>query len=564
MLAGRGFGKTKSAAEWVREEIESGRRRNIGLIGQTEDDTRKIMVEGISGILSVCPTWNKPTYEPSNNRIIWPNGGMAHLYTAEKPGRLRGPNLDGLWCIAAGQRVMTARGNVPIENIIAGDSVLTRSGMHLVQAAMMTNPDAEIWRLESSDHKVLLATDEHPIWTENQGFKPLKFVRPGDMLATCLDRAPQAPTREIQRHQHDVTQRSAYVVSVTKTSGRSPVYNLQVEGAHEFFAEGILVHNCDELCAWGSPAQAAEVYDMASMCLRIQGPLGDPPQAIITTTPKPMPLLKQIINDPTTVMTSGSTMDNAANLDASTIKYYRDKYEGTRLGRQELYGILLDSFEGALWSPAKLDENRLTLGDMYWKIVRGGNSGFSYLLHHNGETRYFRRIIVSIDPAGSANRKSNETGIMVCALGEDEDGYLLADLSGVYSPEQWGSIAVEAFHDWQADKIVAEQNYGGEMVASTIRAADRNVPVKLVVASKGKRVRAEPVSLLDEQGRIHHVGNFEKCEDQLVTWDPFGSGDSPDRLDARVWGFIELMLKRKAQYDDNRGSYRGVIPLYGR
>lgn len=321
---------------------------------------------------------------------------------------------------------------------------------------------------------------------------------------------------------------------------------------------------CDELCAWGSPAQAAEVYDMASMCLRIQGPLGDPPQAIITTTPKPMPLLKQIINDPTTVMTSGSTMDNAANLDASTIKYYRDKYEGTRLGRQELYGIILDSFEGALWSPAVLDQNRLLLGPESWKIVRGSNSGFPHLVHANGERRDFQRIIVAIDPAGSANRKSNETGIMVCALGEDEDGYLLEDLSGVYSPEQWGDAAVGAFHDWQADKIIAEQNYGGEMVASTIRAADRNVPVKLVVASKGKRVRAEPVSLLDEKGRIHHCGNFEKCEDQLVTWDPFGSGDSPDRLDARVWGFIELMLKRKSQYDDNRGSYRGVIPLYGR
>lgn len=358
---------------------------------------------------------------------------------------------------------------------------------------------------------------------------------------------------------------AATVVSVEKTSLRCPVYNLQIEGEHEFFANGILVHNCDELCAWGNAQHIAQVYEMASFCLRVKGPKGDPPQEIITTTPKPSPILRQIMKDPNTVHVGGSTFDNLANLDESMLDYLRKKYEGTRLGRQELYGEVLDAFEGALWTPEMLERNRCpTNGEKPWRVNIGGNMGVPHLISADGDIIYFKRTIVCIDPAGSANRKSNETGIIVAALGEDEQGYVLADKSGVYSPEQWATIAVEEFHTWQADKIIAEQNYGGDMVKSTIRAADPDVPVKLLIASKGKRVRAEPVSTLDEQGRIHHLGVFTKLEDQLVTWDPFGNGDSPDRLDARVWAFNELMLKRPPLSARMNGGYQGPIAIYRR
>lgn len=421
LLSGRGFGKTRTASEWVRDQVEKGKRRSIGLIGPTKEATRKVMVEGVSGILSVCPPWNRPVFEPSNLRLVWPSGAMAHLFTAEEPEKLRGPNLDAAWS--------------------------------------------------------------------------------------------------------------------------------------------------DELCAWGTPDQVSTVYDMLSLCLRIPGPLGDPPQEIISTTPKPLPLLRAIMKNPSTVKTGGSTLDNAANLDKNTLKYLVDKYQGTRLGRQELYAEVLDAFEGALWSPEMLDRARLTLASGAgpgWKVMHGSNSGMAYLANNEtGRCIYFKRIVVSVDPAGTANRKSNETGIVVCGLGEDDDGYVLEDLSGIYAPEQWASKAVGAYEDWNADRILAEINYGGDMVAATIRAVNRNVPVRTLTASKGKRVRAEPVAALDEQARIHHVGQFEKMEDQLVTWDPFGNGDSPDRLDARVWGFTDLMLKR-GSLAPRQLIHSGPLPIYQR
>jgi phage terminase large subunit-like protein len=418
LLSGRGFGKSRTAAEWTRNQIETGKRRSIGLIGPTKEATRKVMVEGVSGLLSICPPWNRPIFEPSNLRLVWPNGAMAHLFTAEEPEKLRGPNLDAAWG--------------------------------------------------------------------------------------------------------------------------------------------------DEICAWGTPDQAATVYDMLSLCLRIPGPLGDAPQEILSTTPKPMPLLRQIMKNDLTVVTGGSTFDNAVNLDAATLKYLRDKYEGSRLGRQELYAEVLDAFEGALWSPEMLDRNRRSASEG-WKILFAENSGAPFLCNvHTGARTYFKRVVIAIDPAGSANRKSNETGIVATAVGEDEDGYLLEDRSGIYPPEGWASTAIELYERYHADRIVAENNYGGDMVESTIRAVNRSVPVKMLHASKGKRVRAEPVAALDEQGRIHHVGQFDKLEDQLVTWDPLGNGDSPDRLDARVWGFTELMLKRTGLILRPLGPRPATLPIYAR
>jgi predicted phage terminase large subunit-like protein len=153
----------------------------------------------------------------------------------------------------------------------------------------------------------------------------------------------------------------------------------------------------------------------------------------------------------------------------------------------------------------------------------------------------YQRLVVAVDPAGSSNRTSDETGIVVAALGANGQGYVLQDLSGRFTPEKWARRAVDAYRLHKADRIVVEQNFGGEMVVATIRAVDRNVPVKTVHASRGKFIRAEPIAALYEQGRIHHVGNLPDLEDQMCGWAPNSGSASPDRLDALVWAFTELM-----------------------
>lgn len=181
--------------------------------------------------------------------------------------------------------------------------------------------------------------------------------------------------------------------------------------------------------------------------------------------------------------------------------------------------------EGALWKRATLDLHRVRADAL----------------------PEMKRIVVAIDPASTSKESSDETGIIVAGLGVDNQGYILADLSGRYTPHEWATKAVNAYHTFEADRIVAETNQGGEMVEFTIRSVDSKVAYKTVVATKGKRTRAEPVAALDEQGRIHHVGRFEKLEDQLTSWDASGNDESPDRLDARVWAIYELMLGRKSE-----------------
>src|SRR3954452_17558967 len=363
LLGGRGSGKTRSSAEWVRSEMEAGRRRQLGAIGPTADSIRRVMVEGSSGLLAVCPPWCRPSYEPSTRRIVWPNGGTVHLFSAEEPDRLRGPNLDGFWA--------------------------------------------------------------------------------------------------------------------------------------------------DEITSW---ANAPDVWDMLQMALRIPGPQGHAPQGVVSTTPKNQPLLKQIMAAPSTVITRARTSDNASNLDASTLAYLQQKYGGTRLGRQELDAELSQDIEGALWSRDLLDTCRIKRVD----------------------APDMRRVVVAVDPPGASSKDSAECGIIVAGLGPDRHGYVLADLSGRMSPEKWARTVVNAFHGWRADRIVAEQNFGGAMVESTIKSVDPLVAVKMVVASRGKQLRAEPIAALYEQHRIHHVGEFPSLEDQMTGWDPAESGPSPDRTDALV------------------------------
>ncbi len=377
LLGGRGSGKTRSAAEWIRCVVESGTFGQIGIIGPTSDTLRRDMVQGPSGLLAVSPDWFRPNYEPSSRRVTWPNGAVAHLFSSEEPDRIRGANLQAFWG--------------------------------------------------------------------------------------------------------------------------------------------------DEFCAW---ADISACWDMLQMALRISGPKGDAPRGVLSTTPKPSPHLKALMADPTTVVTRSRTTDNASNLDASTLAFLHRRYGGTTQGRQELDAELLDDVDGALWTRAMLDACR-----------------------RSDAPADMRRIVVAIDPAGGTGKGSTETGIVVAGVGRvDGHGYLLADLSGKWTPQQWAQRAVDAFVLHRADRIVAEQNFGGQMVEATLRAVAPHVPVKMVQASRGKAIRAEPIVALYEQQRVHHVGLFTALEDQLCQWNPAGNAPSPDRLDALVWALTDLMPGNAIDY----------------
>lgn len=263
--------------------------------------------------------------------------------------------------------------------------------------------------------------------------------------------------------------------------------------------------------------------------------LGVHPQVLVTTTPQPKPLIKELVakEGKGTYVTRGSTLDNSANLAASTVKNLYDRYGNTRLGRQELEGEILGDVPGALWNYNMLDESR----------------------KNQDEAPDMERIIIAVDPAASSHEGSDENGIVGVGLARDKDGYargyVLADRSLRGTPEEWARAAVRLYRELDADRIVAEKNNGGEMVASVIRSIDRAVPVTLVHASRGKHVRAEPISALYEQGRIHHVGRFDKLEEQMCQFSIDNIRDentgSPDRVDALVWGLTELFEKITAR-----------------
>jgi phage terminase large subunit-like protein len=372
LRSGRGAGKTRTGAEWVRRHIEAGDYRRIALVGRTWADVRDVMVEGESGLLAVSPPWFYPDYQPSRRLLLWPNGAIAKLYSAEEPDLLRGPQHDGAWC--------------------------------------------------------------------------------------------------------------------------------------------------DELASW----RLAETWDNLMMGLR----LGTEPRCVVTTTPRPTKLIRSLIAKQSTAQTRASTYANRANLAAAFLDDIISSYEGTRLGRQEIYGEVLEDVPGALWSHAGIDGLRV-----------------------GAAPPHLLRVVVAVDPAVSSGEDSDETGICVVALGEDKQGYVLADRSGRHAPHRWGKLVIELFHDYKADRVVAEGNNGGDLVKALLRSIDSSVPVRMVHASRGKFVRAEPISSLYEQGRVHHVGTFNELEDQMASFVPDldrATQGSPDRVDALVWGLSEVMLKRAA------------------
>lgn len=270
----------------------------------------------------------------------------------------------------------------------------------------------------------------------------------------------------------------------------------------------------DEVSSW-TDAPKGDTLDTAWNNLMFGMRQLGTPRCVVTTTPKPNLLTKTILGRKSTVITKGSTYDNLANLAPSFRDQVIATYENTRIGRQELMGELLDDVEGALWTLASIDE------------------------HRTDNPPDMRRVVVAVDPSGGSGPDSDEQGIIAAGQGVDGEFYVLADRSCKLSPSGWAGRAVQAYREYAADRIVAERNFGGEMVESTIRQVDQSVPVKMVSASRGKVQRAEPVAALYEQGRVHHVGAFPQLEDQLTMWTP-QSGLSPDRLDALVWALTEL------------------------
>jgi phage terminase large subunit-like protein len=371
LLAGRGFGKTRTLAEWVCEQVLFGLASRIALVAATAADARDVLVEGESGILAVAPPWFQPIYEPSKRRLTWPNGAIATTYSAEEPERLRGP-------------------------------------------------------------------------------------------------------------QHDAAV-------------------------------------CDELGSWSRP----ETWDMLQFGLR----LGRMPRCLVATTPRPTKLIRELLarEGRDVVVTRGSTYENRANLAPGFFDQVIRKYEGTRLGRQELNAELLEDTPGALWSHGIIDAAR------------------------QAAARHLVRIVVAIDPASTSGEDADETGIVVVGKDHQGHGYVLADISGRYQPIEWATIAIAAYRTHHADRIVAEVNNGGEMVENTLRMVDPNIPFTAVRASRGKVTRAEPVSALYEQGRMHHIGTFVQLEDQMTNFtsdfDRRAAGYSPDRVDSLVWGCTELLVE---------------------
>lgn len=395
VLAGRGFGKTRMGAEWVRELAEKNPGCRIALVAETAADARDVMIKGDSGLLATDPNLTEDSWSPTNRCLTWPNGSKAWCYNATEPDQLRGPQHHFGWV--------------------------------------------------------------------------------------------------------------------------------------------------DELAKF---RYAQEIWDQLMFGLR----LGEHPQVLVTTTPRPLEIIKKLMADPSTFTTRGSTLDNKDNLAASTVAYLYDRYKNTRLGRQELEGEVLGDIPGALWSREDIDNARRT----------------------EEEIPDMERIYVAVDPAASSNEGSDEHGIVVVGMARDEDGYargyILEDGSMKGTPEQWGAKVIKLYRKWEGDKIIAEKNNGGEMVEHVIKSVDRSAPVKLVHASKGKFVRAEPISSLYEQGRVHHVGSFDKLEDQMCEFSVDnlrgGSNGSPDRVDALVWGLTEIFDKitsrrRKSNPDGPKTSTVG-------
>jgi phage terminase large subunit-like protein len=371
LIGGRGAGKTRAGAEWVKSaanapKAEGEGERRIALIGETEHEIREVMIEGVSGLLSVHPHDKRPVWSPSRRRLEWDNGAIAQTFSAEDPESLRGPQFSAAWA--------------------------------------------------------------------------------------------------------------------------------------------------DELAKW---RHAEATFDMLQFGLR----LGVRPRQVITTTPRPITLLKRLIADPASAVTHAATRANAYHLSPAFIDHVVKRYDGTRLGRQELDGEIVEDRPDALWSRGMIEACRVS------------------------DAPDLQRIVVAVDPPASASKGADACGLVAAGRAQNGLCHVIADetMSGL-SPAGWAARAIALWHRLSADALVVEVNQGGDMVKSVIREADASVPVIAVRATRGKWLRAEPIAALYEQGKVKHLGVFPALEDEMCDFglDGLSSGRSPDRLDALVWALTHL------------------------
>jgi len=288
---------------------------------------------------------------------------------------------------------------------------------------------------------------------------------------------------------------------------------------------------CDELAAWRYP----DAFDQALLGLR----LGDKPQAVITTTPRPIKAIKQLLADADAIVTRGSTFDNAHHLAQAFLARIAARYHGRRIGRQELFAEIVEATPGALWTRELIERQRLAPGAAPAEYVE---------------------IVVGVDPPATSGARADECGIVVAARAANGALYVLADLTSQGdTPGVWAARVVAAYRRFCANRVVAEVNNGGAMVADVLRQCDANLPVRSVTATRGKFLRAEPIAAAYERGMVHHVGVFEKLEDQLCAltpdFDARAAGHSPDRADALVWAIADLI-------DLNRAGRAGMVEYY--
>lgn len=278
---------------------------------------------------------------------------------------------------------------------------------------------------------------------------------------------------------------------------------------------------CDEVAKW---KDAEACFDMLQFGLR----LGARPVQILTTTPRPIGLIRHLLSSDRVTVTQMKTAQNAAHLSPTFMEAVEQRYGGTSLGRQELDGEMIEERQGALWTRSLLDE-----------VSRPGV-----------DLSLMRRVVVAVDPPASSRRSSDACGIVVAGIDEEGIGWVLDDATAKgLKPQEWARVVTSLFHRFQADSVVAEVNQGGEMVATVLATADATVPVIAVRATRGKWTRAEPVAALYAQGRVRHAGRFRELEDEMCNFGPDGlsEGHSPDRVDALVWAITDLMLRVQAE-----------------
>lgn len=537
MQAGRGAGKTRAASEWINERVRKGLAKRIALLGRTSADVRDVMIQGDSGLIESSHPGEVPVWEPSKRRLSWPNGAFALAFSADEPDQLRGPQFDAGWCVAAGVPVLTSRGQKPIEQVAVGEKVLTRGGYWPV-SEVLDRGERETVDIVAGD-ALLTCTLDHKILvgggsdTRLDRWVEAGKLRQGDMVLIRTGSALAHPA---------ITAKWTPIDSITPAGG-AHVFDLTVTGRHEFFAGGILVHNCDEFASFPQIAGVDGLTAFDNLRLGMRLPVdGDMPRMVATTTPRRVPSMFKLLEEAKNpdfgiVITHSTTYDNLANLAQAFRATILGLYEGTRIGQQELLGEMLHDVEGALFMQTHLDASRVTELPINIKM----------------------HAVVGVDPS-VAERPKDEAGIVVVKGTAERDFfrrnlYVVEDATVLGSPAVWAKRVVDMAIKWSAP-VVAEGNQGGELVRMAIGQVNSNIPVYIVHAKAGKATRAEPVAALSEQGRLHMWNYLPLLESEITSWVPAETRYSPGRLDAMVWAALALTTKVKGASFTQTSSLR--------